>query len=92
MRSISLIKLMEARSTYHKILNSLGKQYLYGAPSIQRFLSPANYSMFPEDLNEYSSPLIYPVYDLSKTGEKRYEMLHSPHARALIAVLLTRRA
>jgi hypothetical protein len=86
---IIMIDLIMARNKYHEILNELGKNYLYGAPDIQHFLSPANYSLFPKQLEvSYQDDH---EYALSKTGEARYNALFSPHARTLVATILIRR-
>lgn len=85
---IDVIDLLEARDRYHSILNELGKKFMYGAPTIQRFLSPANWSRFPEDLYEAQLPAERLTWDLSITGEARYNILFSPHAKSLVAAVL----
>lgn len=89
MTQIDLHDLLHARDAYHGILNQLGKKYLYGAPSIQRFLSPDNWSQFPDELDTYADTT-WPSWDLSITGEARYNMLFSPYAKALVAAVILR--
>lgn len=86
--TIDTIDLIEARDKYHSILNELGKKFLYGAPTIQRFLSPANWSRFPEDLDGARPTADWRTWDLSITGEARYNMLYSPYAKSLVAAVL----
>lgn len=87
-KTIGLQDLLVARNNYFDILNELGRDFSYGAPSIQRFLSPSNWSKFPEYIGDGKPYISNITWELSVTGERRFNMLFSPHAKTLVAAAL----
>jgi hypothetical protein len=79
------IEFEEAALEYASIIASFPEELGNHAPSFAGYISPSNYSMI-EGPHHMKSGACY----LSITGQKRWEMLHSPHAATLIRVWLIR--
>jgi len=80
---VSSIELTEAKGIYLKLMMELPEHLQQFAPTFERFLSPASYSLFEQILREW--------YVLSITGEQRFKWLTGPHARTLFRVYVENR-
>lgn len=73
-------ELAETSFKYCDAVAKLPPQLQKKCPSFQKFLSPANYTNFNQD-----------IIELSITGTERYKWLQSPHAVTLLAMYAAQR-
>jgi hypothetical protein len=80
MIEISYKEYWETDRLYSKLCSQLPLKLFEIMPSFYDFLSPAHYSSCPDPHRQYIQ------IELSITGQRRYNMLHSPHALTLLKV------
>ncbi len=72
---VSVVELIELELIYNELIADLPELAVKKPfPSFERFLSPANFSMFDH---------VRSTYELSITGKQRCQLLRSPHAKTL---------